>query len=164
MMSINKLRTFNRLPRKQEGAALVVSLIILLVMTLIGVSSMSTSLLQEKMASNAQSSNITFQAAESAVGMLVRDIVEAGDQSDLNEAMGAANGIGSLNVVDLEDPRVSTSYQVTYLGVVTLSSGGSLDADESSTTLQAQRFDVASTASIDATGAQTVIKQGIEYR
>ncbi len=51
---------------KQCGAALVVSLIILLVMTLIGITSMQSTVMQEKMAGNARDLSTAFQAAEAA--------------------------------------------------------------------------------------------------
>ncbi len=51
----------------QQGSALVVSLLILLVLTLIGVTSMSTTSLQGKMAANSRESNLALQAAESAL-------------------------------------------------------------------------------------------------
>ncbi|WP_231882342.1 PilX N-terminal domain-containing pilus assembly protein, partial [Oleiphilus sp. HI0061] len=60
---------------RQKGAVLVVSLIILLLMTLIGVASMSSSIMQEKMASNAQNNNATFQAAENAVSGLINKVI-----------------------------------------------------------------------------------------
>ena len=54
-------------PRRQRGAVLIVSLFILLLMTLIGVTSMSTTSLEEKMAGNMRDKNIALQAAESAL-------------------------------------------------------------------------------------------------
>lgn len=51
----------------QHGSALVVSLLILLVLTVIGVTSVSTSALQSKMATNTREYNTAFQAAESAL-------------------------------------------------------------------------------------------------
>ena len=51
----------------QHGSALVVSLLILLVLTLIGVTSMSTTALQSKMATNSREYNLAFQATESAL-------------------------------------------------------------------------------------------------
>jgi len=51
----------------QSGAALIVSLLILLVMTVIGISSMQTTNLQEKMASNTREREQAFEAAESAL-------------------------------------------------------------------------------------------------
>ena len=48
----------------QNGSALILSLLILLVMTMLGITAMSTSNLQEKMASNDRNQKITFQNAE----------------------------------------------------------------------------------------------------
>ncbi len=52
---------------RQEGATLIVSLLILIVLTLIGITSMSTSGLEEKMAGNSRDLNLAFQAAEAAL-------------------------------------------------------------------------------------------------
>ncbi len=52
---------------KQQGIVLVVALLILVVMTVLSVSMLSSSTLEERMASNLQSQNITFQAADSCV-------------------------------------------------------------------------------------------------
>lgn len=54
-------------PKRQHGAVLVVSLVILLVLTLLGISSMQGSGLQEKMAGNLHDMNIAFQRAEGAL-------------------------------------------------------------------------------------------------
>ena len=51
---------------KQAGSALIVSLVILLLLTLIGVTAMSTTSLEERMAGNNRDENIAFQAAETA--------------------------------------------------------------------------------------------------
>lgn len=55
------------LRHKQQGAILLVSLMILLVLTLIGVSSLNGSLMEEKMAANAQTSTSVFQGADSEI-------------------------------------------------------------------------------------------------
>ena len=52
---------------RQSGAVLVLGLILLLVLTLIGVSTMQNSVFDEKMAGNAKDRNFAFQAAESAL-------------------------------------------------------------------------------------------------
>jgi len=52
---------------QQHGAALITSLIILLVLTVLGVSAMSTSSLEELMAGNLRDQNLSFQAAEAAI-------------------------------------------------------------------------------------------------
>lgn len=55
------------LSASQAGSALIISLILLLVLTLIGVTAMNTTLLQEKMSRNALDMNMSFQAAEAAI-------------------------------------------------------------------------------------------------
>lgn len=52
---------------KQQGVALVISLIMLLLMTLLAVGSMNTTLLEEKMAGNYKDRNLAFQAAEAGL-------------------------------------------------------------------------------------------------
>ncbi len=51
----------------QRGAVLIVSLFILLIMTLVGVTSMSTTSLEEKMAGNMRDKNISLQATEASL-------------------------------------------------------------------------------------------------
>ncbi len=58
---------------KQSGAALFVSLIMLIALTIIGLSAANRSNLQERMASNLHIQNLAFNAAESAVGGFVVD-------------------------------------------------------------------------------------------
>ncbi len=52
---------------KQNGATLIVSLLILLVMTLLGVTAMQTNILEEKMSGNSQDVSLSLQAAEAAL-------------------------------------------------------------------------------------------------
>ena len=59
--------------KKQTGAALILSLVILVVMTLFGLAGMNTSIMQEKMAANALSTNINFQGAETAAREIITD-------------------------------------------------------------------------------------------
>lgn len=53
--------------RRQQGATLIVSMLMLIVLTLLGVTAMSTSDLEEKMAGNTRDLNLAFQAAEAAL-------------------------------------------------------------------------------------------------
>lgn len=53
--------------QSQRGMALLVSLVFLLLLTLIGISSMQSATLQEKMAGSLVSRNQSFQAAEQAL-------------------------------------------------------------------------------------------------
>ncbi|ADE14083.1 Tfp pilus assembly protein PilX-like protein [Nitrosococcus halophilus Nc 4] len=51
----------------QQGATLIISLLILLVLSLIGVTAVQTTALEEKMAGNMRDQNLAFQAAEAAL-------------------------------------------------------------------------------------------------
>lgn len=50
-----------------RGSALIIALVILMVMTLIGLTSMNTSIMEERMAGSMFNRNLGFQAAESAL-------------------------------------------------------------------------------------------------
>lgn len=53
--------------RQQQGVVLFLSLVMLLLLTILGVSSIQTTSLQQRMARNADDTNLAFQAAESAL-------------------------------------------------------------------------------------------------
>lgn len=77
----------------EQGAALVVGLFILLILTLIGVSGMQTTVQEEKMAGNARDYNLAFQAAEAGLieaerrleAMVALTDFAAGDPGHLTE-------------------------------------------------------------------------------
>lgn len=56
----------NRSPRRERGAILVVSLLLLLVLTILAVTTMRTSVFEERMAGNARDVNLAFQSSEAA--------------------------------------------------------------------------------------------------
>jgi len=58
-----KLKSFG----KNTGAALITCLMLLVVMTLLGVSAITTSTMEEKMAGNVRNKHISFHAAETAL-------------------------------------------------------------------------------------------------
>jgi type IV pilus assembly protein PilX len=55
------------IPSYQRGAALIVSLLFLLILTVIGVTAVQVATLEEKMSSNLRAQSLAFQAAESAL-------------------------------------------------------------------------------------------------
>lgn len=64
-------RQYPNVPGKQRGVALVVSLIILTVITVLSVSAMRSTTLETKIAVNHQFKQMSFQAAESALAKLL---------------------------------------------------------------------------------------------
>lgn len=63
MKKINRFTTWNN----QQGAVLIVGLIMLLLMTIVGLSAVKGSNLQEMMAGNLRDRNLAFQAAEAGL-------------------------------------------------------------------------------------------------
>ena len=66
-MTIEPRATAPRFAQKQQGMVLLVSLVFLLLLTLLGISSMQNATLQEKMAGSVNLRNVSFQMAEAAL-------------------------------------------------------------------------------------------------
>lgn len=97
---------FAKVNRRQGGVALFISLVLLLVLTIIGVSAVQSTSLEVRMARNDQDSLLAFQAAESAL----RD-AEDFLQSITSTAAFADNGASGLwTVADFnQTPRWQTA-------------------------------------------------------
>jgi hypothetical protein len=74
--------------RQQSGAALIVALILLLVLTLLGVSAMNTTGLEEKMAANMQEHHRAYNAAQSGIRH-ARTIFQTADVSGNSQTGGS---------------------------------------------------------------------------
>ena len=80
--------------QRQQGAVLVTSLIILLVLTVITVSGMQSSIMQEKMTSAIRDSNVSLESAETALREAEAFIETLVNTSDFNGADGTStNGL-----------------------------------------------------------------------
>jgi len=77
--------------RSQQGAVLIVSLVLLIIMTLLGLSGMNNTIIEERMAGNMRNHTLAFQAAESAL----RAGEEFIDGWDLPFPIGDATGSSS---------------------------------------------------------------------
>ncbi len=86
---------------KQKGTILVISLLILVVLTIIGVSSMGSSSLQERMAGNFRDRQIAFQAAEMTLAYAEdyarNNIISTSVFNDTNGLYSQYNGPTSQN-------------------------------------------------------------------
>ena len=116
--------------KKQSGAVLLVSMVILVALTMLGVTSMKSSLSELTMAGNLRESGLTFQAAEAGLKTaerLVEDSVTVtlfdGSNSLLNEsnvdpdylAKASWTSASESNVV-LKNIGVKPKYIIRYLG------------------------------------------------
>jgi len=99
---------------KQKGAVLIVSMIMLLLLTLLAVSSMNTTIMEEKITSNYKDKNTAFQAAEAALRngeTYLRDITPIpwfGDTNGLYQPTNA--GAPRWNQVTWSDAAQVISY------------------------------------------------------
>lgn len=91
--------------KAQHGAALIVSLIILLLMTLIGIFAMRTSVMEERMASNQRDRELATQAAEVAL----RDAENAITQLTTEPVATAAGSDNNIRIYNSMDPDPSNA-------------------------------------------------------
>lgn len=91
-------------PEKQNGAVLAISLIMLLVITLVGMSTFQSTALEEKMAASAQSKNIAFQGSEDAIESAIDDI------NFLGSAYTPSVTGGTLPTRDVSTPSSSNGH------------------------------------------------------
>ncbi len=98
------------MPKRQRGAALVTALILLVILTMLGLSAMQNTTLEEKMAGNLRSSIAAFQAAESALrggeDWIVSQTLKPipGKVSGSTSSGGSTSGPLPLWVLDSIDP------------------------------------------------------------
>lgn len=96
--------------RRQRGVALFISLVLLLVLTIIGVSSVQTTSLETRMARNEHDTLLAFQAAESALrdaeSFLVQNVTAVEDTDVFTDA-----GAGGLWTV-ADDPADQDPWEV----------------------------------------------------
>ncbi len=96
--------------RRQRGAVLVVGLLILLVMTILGVTAMQTTVMEERMAGNMRDRSLAFQAAEAVLRdaeQLIENSVSTAAFNNSNE-----NGLFGKNE-DEPDKWASATWQDT---------------------------------------------------
>lgn len=82
---------------KQSGAVLVLSLLMLFVLTLIGVSSINTTTMEEKMSGNSRNQQLAFHAAEIAIREAEIFLTITSNPPALFTATSGANGLYTLS-------------------------------------------------------------------
>ena len=106
--------------KEGEGAVLIISLIMLLLLTIIGVTAIQTTSLEEKMAGNMRDQNLAFQAAESAlrVGETETATIAASDfytgstnpLSDINWAIASVRAYKANALYIIESPTITYGF------------------------------------------------------
>lgn len=134
----------------QRGTVLLVSLILLAVMTVISLSLMGNSTIEERMAGNQMNNHLTFHAAESATEITISDTAA------LSNAITSTTDI--TNTVDVGDSSIAATVTLSYVGDA-VPSGWSLGENEGS--FVAYNVRAMGTASKTNAHASTSAAQGI---
>ncbi|WP_313556242.1 pilus assembly PilX family protein [Teredinibacter franksiae] len=114
----------------QRGATLVIALIILLIMSLIGISNMQSSTMQERMAANNRQKTVALYAAESALTAAeewvqdnvrsVGDLLRFSGSDGLYSRTDVSSGISAApllnHVADVTDPDSWGDFGVSSIG------------------------------------------------
>ena len=131
---------------RQSGAVLIVAMILLVVLTLLGVTAMNTTSLQERIASNTQEQVHAFQAAETGLNQAFTDNLAFDITSTYT---GGATPTTFAGAAD------SAAYEPTFLGFSPPPPGSLYSA----TSFQAAHFNFRSTG-ISASNLSIVINGG----
>ena len=150
--------------RNENGAVLIVGLLILLLTTLVALSSMQNSNIQEKMAANAQESNRAFQAAESASEDFLTNSFDSGNRAFLTLAINEYLKDGTnwpTTDVSVHDNDVSASLEFKMISdQAALACEGSLDANKNKPSLECLSMEIKSTATVAGSNATVTVVQG----
>lgn len=165
---MNRVQRYRSLPgrvprlRNERGVALVVSLVLLVAMTILGVATLSGTRLNEKRTSNAQQKSIAFEVAESAISSvwspaylntaLTSDASDSGNDpkaiTSPDEDTGFNNDFDQVS--DGKGVDITGELSVQYCGEVA-PVGSDLSADLSATQMVFLLVDVNSVARVDNT-------------
>lgn len=103
----------NTFINKQKGAALILSLLILLVMTLIGVTAMQTTTMEERMAGNMNEMNIALQSAEATLRAGEADLEALFSTADFSATGGTAAYAYKFTQGNAPDPFTTALWDDT---------------------------------------------------
>lgn len=147
MTSLNKMPSGLQTPitKSQHGAALVMALVILLILTLLGVTAMGTSSLEEKMAGNIQEATRAFEAGESGLNKALNE-----------EGTLDLSATTTKNYSFDSDKSGKAEVQTTFVQYSQAKRGSGYGSSYNNVA----NFDQVSTGTT-VTGAKSVIHQGI---
>lgn len=126
----------------QQGAVLLVSLVLLLILTTLAVTAASTSALQERMSSNAQQANTAFQAAENGLANTI-DLISGHASPPADQTYLYCKNVQSNCAANAADLTSRTRVAVA----AKLEDGYSFR--EGSGTPMVMTYDISSSASLD---------------
>ena len=135
--------------RYERGTALIMSLVILMILTILGITAMSTASLEEKMSGNTQESTRAFEAAESGLN----DAMNTAGGLDLNTSNTAPK---TLSPFSYDSGKSGSAIVTTWFVQFSPPKRGSGYGSN----FDAANFEQASTGTTTV-GAKAVVHQGV---
>jgi type IV pilus assembly protein PilX len=99
-------------PRRQQGAALVIGLILLVILTILAVSGVFTSTMELRMVGNTQNQERAFQAAEVAI-----------EDALANPVLSTSTVFNQAEIAVPNSPGDTYSYRLQFVGQAPLGTG-----------------------------------------
>lgn len=141
------------IPNRQSGAALIVGLVLLMVLTVLAISTMRTATLETAMAGNAQYRQKAVEAAQAGIADVMADI----DDGILNlDPVPAPINLAPVAVIEQTSGDQVGTYTVTIKYI-----GRSVPVGKDAGTFVDQNYEIESTGT-SARNAQSVQRQGIK--
>jgi Tfp pilus assembly protein PilX len=146
-----------RMPTSQSGAVLFTALVLMVLMTLLAVTMMGNTALDEKMAQNSQDKNRAFQGAETGIEMAIADAGTLNTSNTFNAAGVNTFSQGDINTLGTAQTGygVNVTYSSVFLQKTAVSRGSGFD-----TSFANYWFELQSLARTD-TGASSTVSLGI---
>ena len=141
----------------QQGAVLFTALMLLVIMTLLGISTMTSTNFEEKMAGNSQDINRSFQAAESGLAMVKNDSL-AFDTRNLKELDGGTQDIYTPSAIT-NFGQTNSGIDISYNSYLLQKTPPTRDSGWD-TSVAFYYFDLSATATTKA-GTKTSLHQGV---
>lgn len=135
---------------KQSGSALLVALVLVLISTLLGISAMENSGIENMLANNAKFQEQAFRTAEAASGSML---------TEANFILLANDPSAIVNTVDSINTKVSISGELSSMGTG-LSNGYSMGIGIGG--FQTYKFSASGTAVITAVDSRSQVIQGMD--
>jgi Tfp pilus assembly protein PilX len=146
-----------RMPTSQSGAVLFTALVLMVLMTLLAVTMMGNTAMDEKMAQNSQDKNRAFQAAETGIEMAIANSGTMNTSNAFNA--DGSNSFSQGDVATLGTAAtgygVSVTYSSVFLQKTPVTRGSGFDSSFAN-----YWFELQSSARTD-TGASSTVSLGL---
>ena len=146
------------IPTSQSGAVLFTALVLMVLMTLLAVTMMGNTSMDEKMAQNSQDKNRAFQAAETGIEMAIANSGSMNTSNSITDSSGVSSfsqGDETTLGTSVTGYGVSVTYSSVFLQKTPVTRGSGFDSSFAN-----YWFELQSKARTD-TGAESTVSLGM---